>query len=62
MTKNEVDFDTYFGNIQMHVLDRVGVETLDEAKIRKDYDAGRDMFDVTDEICAEYGEDNKDDE
>lgn len=56
MTKNDVDFDTYFSNIQMHVLDRVGVDFQDEDSVREDYEAGRDLFDVIDEICAEYGE------
>ena len=56
MTKNEFDFETWFDQLAMHVLDRTGVEFRDEESVREDYEKGRDMFDVVDEIAAEYGE------
>lgn len=56
MKNNEFDFDTWFSNLSMHVLDRTGVEFHDEDSVRGDYEAGRCMYDVADEICAEYGE------
>ena len=42
----------------MHVLDRTGVEFKDKDSVREDYDEGRDVFDVVDDIVAEYGEPN----
>jgi len=36
------------------VLDRTGVTFRDEDSVRADYDEGRDVFDVIDEIVAEY--------
>lgn len=54
MTKSDVDFETYFENLQMHVADRTGAHFSDEAAILEDYDAGRNVFDVIDEVCAEY--------
>lgn len=59
MTKNDVDFDTYFETLQIHVADRAGAHFSDEAAIREDYEAGRNVFDVIDEICAEYGDDEQ---
>ena len=56
MTKNEADFETWFENLAMHVLDKTGVEFRDEDSVREDYEAGRDIFEVADEIAAEYGE------
>lgn len=59
MTKTEFDFDTWFGVLQSNVLDKSGVDFDDEDSVRGDYDAGRDVYDVIDEIAAEYdcGED-----
>lgn len=54
MTNNDTSFDNYFGVIQVNVLERAGVDFNDEASVRADYDKGRDVFDVIDEICAEY--------
>ena len=56
MTKNEFDFETWFDQLAMHVLERTGVEFRDADSVREDYESGRDMFDVADEISAEYGE------
>ena len=54
MKKPEFDFETWFGVLHTHVLDRTGVEFKDEDSVRSDYDTGRDVFDVIDEIVAEY--------
>ena len=56
MTKPEFDFDTWFGVLQANVLDRSGVDFKDEDSVRDDYENGRDVYDVIDEIVAEYGE------
>ena len=54
MTKTEVDFDTWFGVLQANVLDRAGVDFKDADSVRDDYNNGRDVHDVIDEIAAEY--------
>ncbi len=54
MTKHEFEFDTWFGVLQDQVLDKAGVDFKDEDSVRSDYDAGRDVYDVIDEIAAEY--------
>jgi hypothetical protein len=56
MTGPEFDFETWFGVLQVNVLDRSGVDFRDEASVREDYDAGRDVYDVIDEIVDQYGE------
>lgn len=56
MTNSEFDFDDWFGVLQMNVLDRTGVDFKDEMAVRIDYDSGRDVYDVIDEIVAEYGD------
>jgi hypothetical protein len=61
VTKNDTDFDTWFGVLNVNVLDRAGVDFNDEESARKDYDDGKDVFDVIDEIVAEYGGDGDED-
>lgn len=56
MKNDEFDFDTWFGVLQSNVLDRSGVDFKDEDAVRGDYDDGRNVYDVIDEIVAEYGE------
>jgi hypothetical protein len=56
MKKPEFDFDTWFGVLQANVLDRSEVNYQDEDSVRDDYENGRDVYDVIDEIVAEYGE------
>lgn len=56
MTSDDTDFDTWFGVLQTNVLDRTGVDFKDEDSVRGDYDAGKDVYDVIDEIVAEYGD------
>jgi hypothetical protein len=53
MTKNDVDFETWFELLKENLNDR-GVVFQDADSVREDYDNGRDMFDVVDEIDAEY--------
>lgn len=57
MTNSEFDFDTWFGVLRTNVLDRSGVDFKDAESVRSDYDEGRDVYDVIDEIVSEYGED-----
>ena len=54
MTKTETDFDTWFGVLQSNVLDRVGVDFRDADSVRSEYNDGRDVHDVIDEIVLEY--------
>lgn len=54
MTKNEFDFETWFDNLSMMVLDISGVNFNDQDSVRDDYDQGRNLADVADEIAAEY--------
>ena len=54
MDKTTHDFDTWFGVLQTNVLDRAGVDLKDEDSVRGDYDEGKDVYDVIDEIVAEY--------
>lgn len=52
-TKAEFNFELWFDNLQMHLLDR-GVEYSDMEAVRQDYADGKDLFDVCDEIAEEY--------
>lgn len=54
MTKDDFDFDTWFDTLKINVLDRAGVEFQDEDSVREDYNNGRDVYDVIDDIVAEY--------
>lgn len=54
MNKTEFEFDTWFETLQAHVLDRAGIDFQDPDSVRDDYERGRDVFDVIDEIVAEY--------
>ena len=54
MTKNDTDFETWFDNLANHVLDRTGADFRDTDSVRDEYEAGRDMFDVADDISAAY--------
>lgn len=62
MTKQDFDFETWFDVLQTNVLDRTGVNFRDRDSVREDYDQGVCVYDVIDNICAEYGEDDDDDE
>lgn len=54
MTNDDTDFETWFGVLNVQVLDRAGVDFQDEDAVRGDYEQGRDVYDVIDEIVAEY--------
>ncbi len=54
MTKNEFDFETWFDSLAMMVLDISGVDFKDQDSVKEDYERGRNLADVADEIAAEY--------
>lgn len=54
MTNQEFDFPTWFNTLQVNVLDRTGVDFKDRESVRGDYDEGKDVYDVIEEIVAEY--------
>ena len=54
MTKTEFDFDTWFDSLAAMVLDETGFDLRDQDSVRADYDAGRNLADVAEEIAAEY--------
>jgi hypothetical protein len=54
MTSSDTDFDTWFDTLQSEVLDATGVRFTDRDSVKGDYDAGKDVFDVIDEIVDEY--------
>lgn len=56
MTKEDFDFETWFDSLAAMVLDKTGVEFRDEESVREDYENGRNLADVADEIAAEYGD------
>lgn len=56
MNKTDTDFETWFDILKMQVMDRTGVSFRDRDSVREDFDAGRNVYDVIDEIAAEYGE------
>lgn len=58
MTKQDLDFEVWFGVLQANVRYRTGVNFRDRDSVREDYDQGVSVYDVIDDICAEYGEDD----
>lgn len=54
MTNRDLDFETWFSALQVNVLEQTGVDFNDENAVREDYESGRDLYDVLDEIVAEY--------
>lgn len=56
MTKADFDFETWFDSLSMMVLDKTGVDFRDAESVRADYDAGKNLADVADEIAAEYND------
>ena len=59
MTNDEFDFDTWSSTLMILVLDGTGIE-FDPESARSDFESGRDVHDVADEIIAEYGGDDCD--
>lgn len=54
MTKGQLEFEEWFGVLQCEVLDQAGVDFKDMNAVRTEYDSGRSVYDVIDEIVAEY--------
>ena len=54
MNKETHDFETWFDNLVNAVLDQTGVTFRDKDSVRQDYDDGKGVFEVADEIAAEY--------
>lgn len=54
MTKNEVDFESWFDTLRLDVGERTGVNFTDQDSVRDDYEQGRDVHEVADEIVDEY--------
>lgn len=53
MDKTTHSFEDWFSLLQMNVEDECGAGITPE-EVRDDYDNGRDLFDVKDEIVVEY--------
>ena len=54
MTKNEIGFDVYFNTLSSLVFEQTGVNFTDEDSVFADYEAGKDVFVLADEIAKEY--------
>jgi len=55
MTNQEFDFETWFDHLAMMVMDLSGFALLrDPDCVREDYEQGRNLADVAEEIAAEY--------
>lgn len=56
MTKDDTDFETWVSCIQMQVLDATEIDLDDDDTeyLRTDYDNGRDMNDVIDELIDQF--------
>ena len=60
MKKSEgFDFDTWLDNLTVQIGERTGVDFKDGESVRQDYEDDNNMFDVADDICIEYGEDEE---
>ena len=55
MTKNDCNFDEWFDLLQLN-LSGAGIKFQDADSVRSDYENGRSMFDVVDDIKAEYAD------
>lgn len=53
MRNTEIDFNTWFEQL-CDLLSDKGIAFSDEDAARMDYDDGKDLFDVVDEIEQEY--------
>ena len=54
MTNQEFDFETWFDHLAMMVLDLSGFALRDPDCVREDYEQGRNLADVAEEIADEY--------
>lgn len=55
MNKTDSNFDTWFDVLQMQLSD-AGINFKDAELVRKDYDDGKSLFEVLEEIKAEYAD------
>lgn len=55
MDITDTNFETWFDCLHMNLLD-AGINFTDRSSVREDYEAGKNMFDVVDEIILEYAE------
>lgn len=53
MNKQDTDFDRWFELLQMNLAEK-SINFKDSDSVREDYDDGKDLFDVVEEIAAEY--------
>lgn len=60
MTNENTDFETWFSVLQINVLDNTGVDFQDESAVLGDFEAGKCVYDVIDQISAEYGDGSED--
>lgn len=56
MTKDQADFESWFDILATTILDETGVTFRDRDSVRDEYEDGHDVFDVADDIIAEYEE------
>ena len=54
MTKDDTDFDTWFDIVQMRVGELTGIQFMDRASVREDFDDGLDCFTVAESIADEF--------
>lgn len=54
MDKTEYEFEEWFGVLQCYILDEIELDFKDTNAVRPEYDKGRDVYDLADEIIAEY--------
>jgi len=55
MTKDDISFHQWFDLLQLQLSDS-GIKFDDADSVRLDYEAGKSMYDVIDEIKDEYAE------
>ena len=55
MTKDDKSFDEWFNLLQLNLSD-AGIEFHDADSVRGDYDDGKSMYDVLEDIKAEYAD------
>jgi hypothetical protein len=54
MTNDDYTFSEWFDILKINVLEKTGVNFTDEESVIDDYEQGRDVYDVIDEIVEEY--------
>ena len=55
MTKNDMSFDEWFDLLQLNLSD-AGINFEDADSVRGDYEDGKSMYDVLDDIKDEYAD------